>query len=1064
MERKQNWQQIEKLLNENGITKLYHFTDKRNIESIIRNGGLYSWGDCVDHNINVPYPGGSTESHSLDYYQNRQYYVRLSFVQNHPMKYIAMHDERQLQPILLEISPEVLFWKHTKFSDQNAVKNDVCISSDADDFGKLIHFNAIKATNTYDLIDDERPYFQAEVLVQHCIPSNYILNIEEIKQQYFPSWEGLKRPMSSHKINILQDIAGLNNFIAQYILGRSYHTGDGVSKNIDMALEYFLQSAKNGFSKAFCPLGNIYKERKEYENALYWFQKAADNNIAKAYFRLAAIQIEKIATQDAINKGYKNLQKGVECGDPACAFILGKEYIDGNTWGGGNIISVDKKKGIELIRQAADSGHLKARKYLGKYYRTEGDEWAALKYYKLAADQGDKDALFYAGYFSNKRGKYADAVKYYEMAVAQNNISAMNNLAICYEHGQGIDVNKEEAFKLYKRAAELGNDVAQNNLAVCYENGTGTDIDMNASLEWRQKAAENKNLSAMRKLAYLYSEGDKVKKDIEKARLWYVQLAEIGTPEDIYDTSHFFKEIDDVDNYQKYLSLAAEKDYVKALIELEDYDIISTAKESSRSDIDEDGVTYSSDYAYIKDCDDKTKVVDIYDGTLIIADEAFKSCEHLTKIVIPQSVKVIGKRSFLACDKLTSIICESDRFIIQNGCLLSADKKRLLTYFGNTDNVILPEGITVIDDGAFFRKNIKTIVFPKSLKVIGEGAFACCSKLIMVYMQNNVIKIGKFSFEECKRLKNITFSTKLKVISEYAFRYSGVEELVLPDNINTIEKSAFYGCEKLKTVDLGKGIKTLGYSAFDNCIKLASIRLSNKLNSIGSFALFTAKNIIVNDNKSYFSDGHAFYRKTPNGVVLCRYLASDTTINITLPIVGVDDYAFYNIPAERILLPSTVKEIGTFCFAKCTNLDHITLPDSLTSIPKGCFEECNKLRHVIIPKNVDNIDNWSSLGYSKRFTRHCVFLNDNVELSYAKLDENGSITLSDITASGSTFKSTTYPYRLMGTSSPMASEDYQIRSIQMIPMLNVVLHIHSNTKNRINDDLINQVKDIIEFD
>ena len=34
----------------------------------------------------------------------------------------------------------------------------------------------------------------------------------------------------------------------------------------------------------------------------------------------------------------------------------------------------------------------------------------------------------------------------------------------------------------------------------------------------------------------------------------------------------------------------------------------------------------------------------------------------------------------------------------------------------------------------------------------------------------------------------------------------------------------------------------------------------------------------------------------------------------------------------------------------------------------------------------------------------------------------------------------------------------------MIPMLNVVLHIHSNTKNRINDDLINQVKDIIEFD
>ncbi len=390
--------------------------------------------------------------------------------------------------------------------------------------------------------------------------------------------------------------------------------------------------------------------------------------------------------------------------------------------------------------------------------------------------------------------------------------------------------------------------------------------------------------------------------------------------------------------------------------------------------------------------------------------------------------------------------------------MLSADKKRLITYFGNAENVIVPEGVITIDEAAFLRKNIKTVVLPKSLKVIGEGAFACCSKLIMVYMQNNVIEIGKFSFEECKRLNNITFSTKLRVVPEYAFRYSGIEELVIPDNVKAIEEYAFYGCEKLKNVDLGNGIKTLGRSAFGNCKKLANLRLSDKLNSIGAFALITAKNIIVNSNKSYFSDGHAFYRNTPNGIVLCRYLASDTTIDITLPIVGVEDYAFYNIPAERILLPSTVKEIGAFCFAKCTNLDHITLPDSLTSIPTGCFEECVKLRHVIIPKNVDIIDNWSALGYSKQFARHCVFLNDNVKLSYAKLDRYGKVPLE---YNGERTYEWRISGRISGCCTDLISDEYENYTP---PKLNIALHLHSNTRSRINDDLINQVKDIIEFD
>ena len=1057
MERKQNWQHIEQLLNENGITKLYHFTDKRNIESIIRNGGLYSWGDCVDHNIKVQVPGGSEESHSLDYYKKQQYYVRLSFVKNHPMKFIAMSDERQLQPVILEISPEVLFWKHTKFTDQNAVKTGANISGDPNDFSKLIHFDAIKATNVYDLSEEDRSYFQAEILVHHCLPLCYILNLDEIKRMHFPNWDFCSLPVSE-QISITQRRAELNDPISQYVLGRRYQRGDGVKKDFDLAINWYFKSASSGFIKSFYALGHLYKDKEDINNALYWFKRSIDNGDTRAYSSIAFIYLQKNATQNAIEEGYRMLHKGAECGNVACAFLLGIEYISGNTWGEGNIISIDKNKGIELIRKAADNGLLKAQKYLGDYYRKESNEWAALKYYRLAAEQGDSDSLFYAGLYSKRRGHNEDAVKYYKMAIEQNDIEAMNNLAICYEYGQGVEKDEEEAFKLYKRAAEAGDDVAQNNLGNCYEKGTGTIADFSQSLIWRKKAAKNKNLAATRKLARIYFEGIDIEKDIVTATHWYIQLAEIGTPKDIYDTSQFFKEIGDENNYQNYLSLAAEKDYTKALIDLEKYDKISTAQKFSHYDYDKEGIKYSSDSLYVLECDYKTKVVDINDKTIIIADEAFKYCEHLTRILIPKSVKVIGKRSFVACDKLTSIICESDKFIIQNGCLLSVDKKRLITYFGNTENVIIPEGVTTIDEGAFLRKNIKTVVLPKSLRVIGDGAFACCFKLSMVYMQNNVEEIGKHAFEECKKLKMITLSSKLRHISQYAFRFSGLEELILPDNIIEVDDFAFYGCEKLKIADMGNGIQKLGDSAFQNCNELINIRLSDRLESIGSFAIITAQNILTSNNNHYFTDSHALYRNTSEGIYLCRYFAADNLIDIKLPIIGVDDFAFYNIPAEQILLPPSVKKIGRFCFAKCNRLDHITLPEELTSIPQGIFEECLNLRHVIISKNVKNIDSESSLGYSKHITRHCVFLNDNVELSYAKLEKYNSIPLGD--NGGDTYEET-ISGRLPGCSTGLIGAFNEAYSP---PKLNVVLHIHSNTKGRINEDLLDKVKDIMEFD
>lgn len=176
MAKRSNYLSFRKLLDFHNIKKLYHFTDRDNLKSIIENGGLYSWADCEAKNIPIPKPGGGDLSKSLDMRDNLQNYVRVSFTPEHPMMYVAMNDGRITNPVILEIDPDVIYDSETKFADRNATRNGAKVGGRFDDF-KKIHFNSIKARKHFDLDADEQPFFQAEILVKNFIPLDKILNI-----------------------------------------------------------------------------------------------------------------------------------------------------------------------------------------------------------------------------------------------------------------------------------------------------------------------------------------------------------------------------------------------------------------------------------------------------------------------------------------------------------------------------------------------------------------------------------------------------------------------------------------------------------------------------------------------------------------------------------------------------------------------------------------------------------------------------------------------------------------------------------------------------------------------
>lgn len=168
------------LIRNKSINKLYHFTDRSNIQSIINNGGLCSWHYCEQNRIEIPNPGGDFLSRQLDQRQSLENFVRVSFTRNHPMMYVAKNAGRLNDPVILEINSEVIYWLKTKYSNKNATRNDAHVGGTIEDF-KLIKFDVVKQKNHFDLNDEEKPYYQAEILVFEKIPLMFIENIDQFQ-------------------------------------------------------------------------------------------------------------------------------------------------------------------------------------------------------------------------------------------------------------------------------------------------------------------------------------------------------------------------------------------------------------------------------------------------------------------------------------------------------------------------------------------------------------------------------------------------------------------------------------------------------------------------------------------------------------------------------------------------------------------------------------------------------------------------------------------------------------------------------------------------------------------
>lgn len=346
---------------------------------------------------------------------------------------------------------------------------------------------------------------------------------------------------------------------------------------------------------------------------------------------------------------------------------------------------------------------------------------------------------------------------------------------------------------------------------------------------------------------------------------------------------------------------------------------------------------------------------------------------------------------------------------------LTTKDDKLVKCEDNGNSIVVDEGIHVICEGAFARRNmLESITLPQSLKTIEAEAFRSCAKLKSMdipantdaigssafrdcvsmeklVIRNGLIKIGERAFENCpelseislpddlaeiygsvfngcKKLREIKLPSNLTVIGENAFADCiSLEKVELPDTVVKIDDLVFSGCTSLKSLKINDGIKKIGKAAFKNCSSLTEAYIPASLIYLstdlfrGCEALRTIK--VDPKNKYYKSepnkrDGNDHVLFNKNKSIIVAYPASSREVQYDIPdsVTVISDWAFSECrKLNRISIPDSVNEIGEGAFCNCVLLDELEVPDSVTVIDDCAFRGCASLEKIIIPSSVKEL-------------------------------------------------------------------------------------------------------------
>lgn len=405
------------------------------------------------------------------------------------------------------------------------------------------------------------------------------------------------------------------------------------------------------------------------------------------------------------------------------------------------------------------------------------------------------------------------------------------------------------------------------------------------------------------------------------------------------------------------------------------------------------------------------KELNLPNSVTLINGGAFEGCDNLEKIILPNSLTALGKYVFSRCDNLkyvetgdglTSIpaytfeLCSSLEIIklgkniksIGTDAFDSTDIKEVyapdinmwlnITFYDNpvlgaslyindvlAENIVIPDEVTEVKEKAFWGcKSLKSITIGSGVTKIGDWAFSSCTNLEEVHCCSleiwmNIEFASNYSnplenentglYIDKKLVDELVVPNAIETIKPYVFYgYSKLNKLIIPDHVIAIEERAFAYCTNLLTADIGDKVKEIDEYSFYQCNSLKTVNIGDRVTTIGrmSFAYCESLNDIYIGNSVTTIEDYAF-----------NCCSSLTNLDIGNNVVSIGSSAFSGCKnLTSITIPDSVVSIGSSAFGSCENLTSVTIPDSVETLESGAFSGCKKLKHAIIGNGVTCIN------------------------------------------------------------------------------------------------------------